>query len=568
MASFVRLGAASLLLTLGPAGLAGAAGYPLDLVERQISAIPYESSSALSMGDGVEITDLSAPKGNCIDLANSTVNKDIVSGTVEIGASIDVVRTIDELERKLNRSLAVEASASGNYLTVASGSVASKFTSEYESFLREVNSSLIVSVRIFADHGRDWLDYRLKPEFRQLLAEGRYEEFRRLCGSHFVRAERRESYLEFNIGVSGLSRLEKETLSKNASVSLEGKGSFQKVFSAQAKGSLQDNLKSFLQRARTFGTTSITARLIGAPGIASLAPALNAASPQDSDSVDALFANLSAIAAEFRQSSGAPRERLLLAYAGLPPSDASYLKFYVLGELTRKYLIVSNARRRSDELRQHLPAMWNDYFAHESKVIDSEIDRLSGLYARCAEAGDCRLDLPADFAALSIEDVLYDGSLRANCGMDAAYVKDGKTYRAMSDIAVYWRGLMRFANNIVLPTVRAYHFNGSGEKVYSSPFEYGYDYSVDPNFLESSGPDKDGNRRTGPARAIFQIVNASLALERVLPGGEADTAYLRGVADAYADADFGLEFRFSNGWVVNQLVGQPDMRQCRVVSEG
>ncbi|WP_299567911.1 hypothetical protein [uncultured Sulfitobacter sp.] len=536
-----------------------------DIIERQISSVPYDSLSALSLGDGVEITRLDSPAGNCIDLTNSPIKKDIPGGTIEINAAINVITSVEDLETKLNRSLGVEASASGNYLKVASGSASTKFTEEYESFIQESASSLMVSVRISADHGRDWLDYRLKPQFQKLLDEGSYEDFRQLCGTHFIRAIKREAYLEYNITVNGLSSLEKETLAESASVSLEGKGGIGQVFSASGKLSTQEKFLRFVKIASQFGSIDIQARLVGAPGIDSLSPSLNTGSTSGQESVQAFFSNLSLIASSFKDTDGAPSQMILLRYSALPEFDASYTRFYVLGEITRKMLLVRSAIKQNETIQNGLPEMWNDYFKSDLLALRKAETQLLAEYTRCYELEECSSNLPNDFLALTINDVLFDGSLRANCGMDALVSIGSQQYRAMSDIAVYWRGWIRFPNHISLSDVSAYYLNTELERVTTSPFDYDYDYSIDPNHLASSGLDGNGEKRTGPGRAIFQIVNESLPTNEVVINGAPNEPLLKEKIALYGDAIYGLTFRFSNGWVVNQLVGKPDMRQCRTL---
>lgn len=538
-----------------------------DIIERQISSIPYDSLSALALGDGVEISRLDSPAGNCIDLANSPIKQDIPGGTIQINAQISVITSVQDLETKLNRSLGVEASASGNYLKVASGSASTKFTEEYESFIQESTSSLMVSVRISADHGRDWLDYRLKPEFQTLLDNESYDQFRQLCGTHFVRAVKREAYLEYNITVNGLSRLEKETLSESASVSLEGKGGMGQVFSASGSLSTEQKFSRFIKTASQFGTVDIQARLVGAPGIDSLSPSLNTTATSGQESLQAFFSNLSLIASSFKDTDGAPSQMILLKYNGLPEFDASYTRFYILGEITRKMLIVRSAIKQNEAIRSALPEMWEDYFKADLSGLERAETLLLAAYTRCYDLEECSPSLPSDHDALTINDVLFDGTLRANCGMDALVTVGSQQYRAMSDVAVYWRGWMRFPNHISLADVSAYYLNNDLERVTSSPFDYEYDYSVDPNHLATSGLDDQGQRRTGPGRAIFQIVNESFPIGEVIVDGTPNEPLMKQKISLYGDAIFGLRFRFSNGWVVDQLIGKPDMRQCRTLEK-
>jgi len=548
-----------------------------ETVERQLSSLPYDSLSPLALGDGVEITRLDRAYGNCIDLENSPIETDIPNGAIEVSADINVISTVKEIERKLNRSLGAEASVSGNYLRAVRGSLRTRFTDEFESFIRESSSSLMISVKISADHGRDWLDYRLKPEFQNLIDNREFDEFRQVCGTHFVRAIKKEAYLEYNITVSGLSSLAKQTLAKSAKENLQGQGGIGEVFSIGGGVSKEEKFTRFLKTASQFGTIDIQAKLVGASGIDALAPVRESNGGPGTEIIRPLFANLGTIASSFRDTNGAPSQMILARYAALPEFDASYTRFYVLGEIARKLLLARTGLSQSESIEEELPQMWSDYFESDYNELQRVEAALLSEHTRCYESYECSLTrLPDDPNPLTINDILFDGDLRANCGMDAKVNISGTPYKVMSDIAVYWRGWMRFPNYVSLASVEAFYIDESLERKNTIPFEYEYEFSIHPNYLRKNDPDdrlkkenpgEYGNRIKGPAHATFQIVNYSFPLDEIIINGKHNEQFLKDTLRHFEDGTYGLSFRFSNGWVVTQLIGKPDSRQCRTSEE-
>ena len=524
--------------------------------------LAYDSRGAFALGDGVDITDLVGPRGNCIDLEKSAKVEDASNGTSEIHASISVIKNMDDLETKLDRSLGLEASLSGSYLKFAKGRVQTNVSRTYGRFLQEVKSSLMISVRIIADHGRTWLDYRLRPEVQQLISEKRFEDFRQRCGSHFIRAERRESALEYDVIVTGLARTTKDMLAKAASVSFESKGGMGSI-SASARGSMQDSLKSFVEVARHFGKISIDARLVGAPSIATLAPALTKADVTDPASVNELFSSWGRVLEGFQHSDGAPRDYVLLKYNELPDVDQTDQKFVFLGEVTKKLMLVEQLLQDYASYRESEgEELWNLYFIGNAENLKVVQDRLISAYTKCSSLDECSLEsLPADVAGFSIEDILYNGKLKATCGWGFNAKVAGKPTAVLSDIAVYWHGWMNFPNFVDRDATKVFRIDASGKRHDIKPFQYGYHMSVEPNVLREP-TDPTASERRGPGRAIIQFENRSFKEAAVVRGNVVVHDFLDEQRTVLAKSQFGVEFHFPSGRIVTQTLGYPDFRQC------
>ena len=529
---------------------------------RKTLLIAYDSRSPFALGDGVDITNLASPRKNCIALEASAKGEDAPNGTSEIHASISVIKNMDDLEAKLDRSLSLEASLSGSYLKFAKGKAQTNLSRTYSRFLREVRSSLMLSIRVVADHGRTWLDYRLRPEAQQLITENRLEDFRQMCGSHFIRAERRESALEYDVIVTGLARETKDMLAKEASASFEAKGGLGKI-SASTRGSVQDSLKSFVGVARHFGKVSINARLVGAPSIATLAPALTKVDVTDPASLNELFSSWSKVLEGFQGSKGVARDFILLKYNELSGFDQTDEKFVFLGEITKKLMLVEQLLQDYTSYRESEgEELWDIYFKGKAESLETLRDRLIAEYTKCSSLDECAVErLPSDVGGLSIEEVLYNGKLKASCGWGFDAKVAGKPVSVLSDIAVYWHGWMNFPNFVDREATKAFRIDASGERHALSPFVYGEDMSVDPNVLREP-TDPTAFKRQGPGRAIIQFEHRSFGEGEVVRGNIIYHDFLDRQRTALAKSQFGVEFHFPSGRVVSQTLGYPDFRQC------
>ena len=517
--------------------------------------LPYDSQGAFALGDGFDLNGLSGPRGNCIELKNEDIKKDVPRGTSEIRVSISVVKNIDDLETKLNRSFSVEASLSGNYLKFARGEAHTSLSRTYGGFLKDIKSSLIISIRIVADHGRTWLDYRLRPEMRQLISNDHLDRFREKCGSHFVRAVRRESALDYDVIVTGLSRTTKDMLAREASTKFEAQGGSGNI-SSSAHGSVQHSLRSFVAVARHFGKISVEARLVGAPSIAILARTLPKSDVTDAKSVDELFSNWDKVVEGFQGSEGAPREFILVRYDELPPHPQADRKFVFLGEVAKRLMLVEQLLREYESFRKNeAEELWDIYFGSRHKNLKALRDRLIGEYDNCALQDKCDAgSLPDEVVGSTIDDVLYNGKLKATCGWEFEAQVAGRPTAVLSDMVIYWHGWMNFPKFVDWGATVAFRIDASGKRHDMEEFEPHFDMSVHR---------PEGNAEWhGPDRAIIQFLYRSLGEGEVLRGGVVNHAFLREQQAALRKSQFGIVFHFPSGRVVAQNLGLPDFSQC------
>ena len=469
--------------------------------------------------------------------------------------SMSVVKNLDDLETQQDRSFGVEARLSGNYLDFARGEAHTSFSRTYSRFLSDVKSSLIISIRIVADHGRTRLQYQLRPEMRQLIANGRLDEFRRRCGSHFIRAERRESALEYDVIITGLSRATKDMLAREASATIRAEAGSGNISSAVAVAAEQ-SLRSFVAVARHFGQISLEVRLVGAPSIATLAHGVTESDVTDPQSID-VSSTWETVAEGFEGSEGAPRDYILVRYNELPLSSQAHQKFVFLGEVAKRLMLAEQQLREYASFMENEPEeLWDIYFASRHENLIALRDRLVEEYENCASEDACDAgNLPDEVLGFTVDDVLYNGKLKATCGWEFEAQVGGRRTALLSDMAVYWHGWMNFPRFVDWGATVAFRIDASGQRHDLDEFEPHFDMSVRR---------PEGNAEwQGPDRAIIQFLHRSLGESEVVRGGVVDHAFLREQQVALRESQFGIEFRFPSGRVVAQNLGHPDFHQCQ-----
>jgi hypothetical protein len=193
--------------------------------------VGYHPMSTMTTGGGVSIHDLGLDHKRCIVGKNDDPG---VNG--ETTADMILVTNSSQLRNALRLDLQVDAS----YLAFKGGA---KFSYSYEGLFND--HSMVVTVTSYSEYSFLKLsaDATLSPDAKALLADG--PAFAKVCGTHYVSAERRGSSVSAIISISGLSSSEKTDISAEMSAS-GGWG----PLSASAQAKFQQQLAKATQSGR------------------------------------------------------------------------------------------------------------------------------------------------------------------------------------------------------------------------------------------------------------------------------------------------------------------------------
>jgi len=373
--------------------------------QNRLNTIEYNSLSGFALGDGVIFESMNSPAGNCIDLASSPIKKDS-PGAVVVKAKIDVVSNAEQLESSLERSMLIEAGIDGGLKDIATFDIDGTSFKSYTRFIDEQSSSLLVTVKLYADYGRDILDYNLKSDKAALLAgsDDDIDKFVSLCGTHFIRAVQRQASIDLTMKVSNLSSDEKETLINNATLSLKGDGTFSNGFKLGGYVSVDSKLKEFERLASQFGSVSIDIQGTGAPGLAAFGPVIY--SDGKEARINEYLNKLRELVKEFATTDGAPKQYILLKYPSMPDDRVDYQKFYQLDRILKLYILSKAYSDYYENIRRNDTRFWSDHFQTVSTNLYTKQEELKTLYSACIEREQCSLKLTPLEPPLTLEDVL------------------------------------------------------------------------------------------------------------------------------------------------------------------
>ena len=520
--------------------------------------IRYDTLSGFSLGDGVAFDDPSQPLGNCIDLEASKIKQD-TPGVASITAQIDVVSDARELEDSLKTSLIVEANAEIGIEKIGSGKLETSTTRKYEKLLKEKNSTLVVRILLSSDKGRDVLDYRLREEYKTLLNgdDSQQDEFVERCGTHFIRAVQKGASLSVDLVVSNLSKSSKELLSETAKKTLSGKGAYKGV-SLGGKKANQETLDRFETLATQLGAVSITMEGRGAPGLEALAPVLYQADGTAA-SLSQYLDKIKEVVSAFKAEQSAPEYYITQKYPGIANRYFDTTKALYLDALLRRIIAAESALASYARFKKDDPGFWEAHVKGPEAVTSRSHNNLKRVLRKCVDEDACQLRVTEIPTLVSKSDLLERGRLGVVCGTDITFQDGASSFAVMSDMALVWRGEIRYPNFVALDAVKAFAIASDGKRRDLEGFVAARDFSVDPVALKTpKEPD-----RIGPGRAISQIVNTKLAHEKVIKDDRINLPFLQRTRENLGAEVYGLTFNYrTNNEIYDVVLGRADLSQC------
>lgn len=178
------------------------------------------------------------------------------NGVVEARFEMEEIDSRNALHQKLNYS--VNISAHLRFLSGLKTSIESDLSREYEFG----NDSLLIMVRAQSDFGRFELkQLKLQQEYKDLLLNGKDEEFIKRCGTDYVAALRRGNLVVALISIRNIRNITKEQL--GAKFGLSGNIGI-------VQPEVGFNVKDFSETLSRYGTVTVNFFAIGGNGLQSL----------------------------------------------------------------------------------------------------------------------------------------------------------------------------------------------------------------------------------------------------------------------------------------------------------
>lgn len=370
--------------------------------------IPYSVTGTHALGDGVNILSPAAQVAECVSY--STPQPD-TAGAYQSRSEMSVLSTFDSLRRETQLDLGYQTTGKIS-AGVFSANSSFKATGKFGDVSDRESKSLVVMFTANADHGRDVLvNYDLKPEYKTLLATNP-DEFRRRCGTHFIRAVHKISDVSIFVTFSGLSESGKNSLETSLEQTVGGGVQINKI-SGEGSTTLTANYKRIVDFAKRSSRVSVKVFAHGGTGTGVILP-----TGTDPSDLGAIASALSTYSSGFTAANAAPWEYIVLPYTvfGAPPTPFNPELLTKIGKLTEQLLRVNDALKTVAGYRPAMGASFDRYFAPMQGKLQALRDNLMATINACASGGQCEggdSDLLSDYVFLG--DVFSKAATEASC---------------------------------------------------------------------------------------------------------------------------------------------------------
>lgn len=379
--------------------------------------IPYSVTTTPAVGTGVEISAPTAPMGECVTYQSLTSD---TAGAYKTEGELTILSSYEQQKRDIQLDLGYTTSAKVK-AAVFDANVETKITGKFGDLTERESRSLVLMFSARSEHGRDVaINYSLKPEFSALLTADP-TEFRKRCGTHFIRAVRKVSDATIFVKISGLSESGKDSLQTTLQHTVGGGVKLAKI-GGEASSTLTADYRKVIEFAKKSGRVEAKAFAMGGPGPGSVASALESvtADPGDLGKIALAITNASS---QFTAANAAPWEYLLVPYTvfGAPPVQFDQSLMIKVGKLTEQLSRVNGAIRQVDGYRTAIPDRFETYFGPMRAKLQTLQAALASRITTCVNGGSCEgseSDQLADFVFLG--DVFSKSSTVGACSFQKA----------------------------------------------------------------------------------------------------------------------------------------------------
>lgn len=517
-----------------------------------INEIEYAETSNLAQGDTVDIYSDPMLRERCMNAGEITPD---ILGSTEANLRLYLVTSYSDLEEKMGAKLSATLASEASFFSMLSAKSSLTASGSFDDFVKNTEQSVMLVLEARGAYGRDIIrDITLKDEYRAMQTDDP-SEFRRICGTHYIRGVRKESRLRVIYRFSGLSKQAKNTVTGQFKSTFESGVKFSDL-GGKIKSDISANFTRTVNVASRLGNTSVEVQTVGGQGIATVGLAISGSGISDVKEASNLIDALVKASESFTYENAKPIAFLIAQHATIftDLNDSKSVDFEVLRRFHRALLRVDSVRERYESYRKLNPDLWNKYFRVQAEEADAVREQVIQLLRNCRLEADC--DLGAldglSLVGLSLDDVLIDGRLSGICNyanvMPVAMGEEDK--RVLSSIQIEWIGRAQFLDSVDIMGTEIFKL-GQNLELADVVFNFGQYGRLDRN-------DKSDIRR------VFLAVDSVGTPDDVVEGGVADQTKLLDFRNSTAQTLYVARVFFRNGLVSEIPLGLPDMSGCEL----
>jgi hypothetical protein len=524
-----------------------------------LSGIPYESNNPFAIGDGVNVNESLSPRERCVEYKPEQLLSD-TSGSTASGLDINIVRDYDEFQSELKFSLSMFASANANLADIAGGSTSLTGFGKYENFLSREKTSVLLVLNAHADQGRNLItDYSLKAPYQALIDAGKFDEFVKRCGTHFIRGWTRSSSIKVLFTASELDQTAKTIISTTFDSSAKGNFKIADI-GGGAETKISSDLSTLLATASKLGKLSHEITATGGLGVPTLGKTLDDVDVSNPTNMKDFLKGIVAASADFSLANSAPDRFIFAPYPQLegrqPPQNLG--RFDHLGKIYKALMTVDEQLSQYKDYKTRDFVIWNKYFRVYQEKIAALRQTIVNRYISCRQEGKCDLDFPAKVDGLLLDDILFDGILSVVCPQsfekqDQLNPNSPVTQVVLSSVIVRWEGQMRYLDDIDLQGAELEQLTPD-LKLVKLPFD------IAAQLRTTENPDKTTS-------GFITVHREQVDQTKLYKDGKLDFDYVSSVRRTAARSIYIIKLPTNSGIDVESVMGYPNMAGCKVLTE-
>lgn len=404
MIKALHISAAALASVLSPA-VALAQADPSEIT------IPYSSSGSQTLGDAVNIEFPAVALGRCVDYQEGDVKWD-TNGAISSDGVIDIISDYSKEQQEADIDLGYKTTAkvaAGVFNADSTLDASFKSTKVRDSEDRSVT----IEFRSYADYGRRMIE-NYKPKPGSPSPSGDLTGYRSVCGTHFIRGQRRLSELTIMVEIKTSTKSGKDALTAALNQTIGG-GVSLKAINASGTATLNASYKSIIDFAQASGDVHVEYRARGGPGIKAAGESSKIVDPTDIVKLSQIASNVAAL---FDQNNSSITGYVLQSDTalGAPAYTFDVDRVRKIGTLTRALIKVNNAASRYADLKAKNPNAYTKYFAPQDSALVALKASLVDKVKACASGAACTEisgDILENFAFL--EDMFQNPVVSISC---------------------------------------------------------------------------------------------------------------------------------------------------------
>jgi hypothetical protein len=544
---YMRSFAVSSLLAFS--GSANAQVDPTEIV------IPYSSASNRTIGDAINIDFPNAAIGRCVDYSNDDIKWDN-EGAISSDGSVQILSDYTREKEEVDLDLGLKASGKIK-AGVFNANTALDATFHTNRIRANDDRSISIVFHSSADYGRRMIeDYKVKdggPSVEPLPA------YRAICGTHFIRGQRRASELAIFVEITTSSRSGKDALNASLSRTIGG-GASLKAFSGEGSATVTAAYKSIIEFARESGTVHVEYSALGGPGIKAAGDAAKITDPADLVKLSQIASDVAGL---FTQANSSVTGYVLQSNTaiGAPPFDFDLERTKKIGSLVRALIKVSDASTRYDDLRKKAPLVFQSYFSEQASGITALKASLVDKINQCASGKPCS-EIQGEVLEhyLFLEDMFKDPKVALSCQYQKVSTLDPKGPVTPGELEV----LETISVNVFgsVPHYDVIDFSSLKLKRLDAQFVVS---DITPTFsgFSFSNPDRKGERRaSGTVFSDSMRSRDLVSFNSTTKRFDIDVVELTRRREAVLDSAISLSAPGPAGYKISYTIGYPPRDGC------